>query len=681
MRKTSPLVALFMGLFYSVSASVTDSLTVQNLGETEVHIGASITENLSNQVVSISEEAWVGKNFTAIDILSSYGGIQGHKQGGIGSFQSISIRGASSRGVKIFIDGVPLEDAGGGAVNLGSIDLNLVERIDVYKGYVPAFLGGNGIGGAIHFISKKRVNTGGQFSLSYGSHGLQEAAVSFTIPLISKTRFASSLAYRYSDNDYEFLNRNGTEYDTDDDFLVKRKNAWYLQFSGNHTFYHTHENGGFSTLSFRHEKEKGGNPGKESNQTEVAGFNRDLGQVFYSYEPIPYKNLQFTMSLSGQIEKSVSHSYYPLDKIGFPNTYYMEYGAIRYFLQPKIIVELPTDSSRSWAASLYLASSAERLEDRDNNEWISAYPWHLEQYVVEGASNIQWFLTRIISLELENAVKAFQNENSGGQWSLPIRNDSLISGSNQDLLGSGRLAMHFGHLKSPWKASLSLGRYFREPELMEQYGVYRNVLPNPDLKEETGWMGEISLSWKSASEKTKLQSTYFETHQKNGIIWVTNNSFSKPFNISKAITRGVELSLESKPTSFFKTRLEATIQKALDDSSDPLYQGKKLPEEPNTTYHAEAAWLLPYHLEWSFQAGYRSALYKDRANRQRIPAQSIYHTYLTWNPFKKTKFVLSVQNITDTEYQSIYSSYPLPGRTFSLTFIQQIGINKDENNQ
>ena len=177
----------------------------------------------------------------------------------------------------------------------------------------------------------------------------------------------------------------------------------------------------------------------------------------------------------------------------------------------------------------------------------------------------------------------FQNENSGGEWSLPIRNDSLISGSNQDLLGSGRLAMHFGHLKSPWKASLSLGRYFREPELMEQYGVYRNVLPNPDLKEETGWMGEISLSWKSASEKTKILSTYFETHQKNGIIWVTNNSFSKPFNISKAITRGVELSLESKPTSFFKTRLDATIQKALDDSSDPLYQGKKLPEEPTTT--------------------------------------------------------------------------------------------------
>ena len=45
----------------------------------------------------------------------------------------------------------------------------------------------------------------------------------------------------------------------------------------------------------------------------------------------------------------------------------MEYGAIRYFVQPKISVELPADSSRSCADSLYLASSAERLEDRDNN--------------------------------------------------------------------------------------------------------------------------------------------------------------------------------------------------------------------------------------------------------------------------------------------------------------------------
>ena len=77
-----------------------------------------------------------------------------------------------------------------------------------------------------------------------------------------------------------------------------------------------------------------------------------------------------------------------------------------YFVQPKISV-VPADSSRSWATSLYLASSAERLEDRDNNEWISAYPWHLEQYVVEGHP-ISMVLTRIISLELKMPLKHFK---------------------------------------------------------------------------------------------------------------------------------------------------------------------------------------------------------------------------------------------------------------------------------
>ena len=207
---------------------------------------------------------------------------------------------------------------------------------------------------------------------------------------------------------------------------------------------------------------------------------------------------------------------------------------------------------------------------------------------------------------------------------------------------------------------------------MEQYGVYRNVLRIRFRRNRMD--GKISLSWKSASEKTKILSTYFETHQKNGIIWVTNNSFSKPFNISKAITRGVELSLESKPTSFFKTRLDATIQKALDDSSDPLYQGKKLPEEPTTTYHAVAAWLLPYHLEWSVQAGYRSTLYKDRANRQKIPAQSLYHSYLTWNPLKRTKFVLSVQ-ISPTQSIKVFT---LPTAPRKNIFIHIHSTNRNQ---
>ena len=681
MRKTSSLYALFLGLFCFVSAPASSYQPVQNLGESEVRPEASVFKLSSIQTISIDANVWAGKNLSVVDVLSAYGGIQGHKQGGVGSFQSVSIRGAAPRGLKIFIDGVPIEDAGGGSVNLGSIDLSLIERIDVYKGYVPAFLAGNGIGGAIHFITRKKVNAGGQIAMSYGSHGFQEIAFSLSLPIAKSWRLASALAYRHADNDYEFLNRNGTEYNTEDDFAAKRKNAQYTQISGNHSFYKTHESGALSTIVLRHEKELGGNPGKESNQTEVAGFNRDLGQLFYSYEPASFWDMNLALSVSGQIEKSVSHSFYPLDKIGYPNNYFMEYGAIRYFLQPKISLELAPDSSRPWAISLYAAGSAERLEARDNNEWVSAYDWHLSRLSAEGAGNVKWFLGSILAVEIESAVKGFQDKNSGGAWYSPIRNDSIMAKTNAHLFSSARLAFYVGKANSRLNGVASLGRYYREPQLMEQYGVYRNMMPNPDLKEETGWMGELGGSLKSHSEKSKLQISYFQTHQKNGVVWVTNSSLTKPFNLSRGLTRGVEISLESVPTSFFKTRLEATFQKALDRSGELLYSEKELPEEPSKTYYAEATFNLPYHIEWGVRAEYRSRLFKDRANLQRIPPQQLYHSFLSWAPLIHTKLTLSIQNLTDADYQSIYSAFPLPGRSYSLSFTQQIGFNKSHENK
>ena len=105
----------------------------------------------------ITSAAWEGKMLSAADLLATLPGIQSYRQGGHGSFQTVSIRGIAARNILICVDGVPLNDASGGAVNLGSIDLNQMEKVEVYKSNVPARFGVSGLGGAVNFVTKNAV--------------------------------------------------------------------------------------------------------------------------------------------------------------------------------------------------------------------------------------------------------------------------------------------------------------------------------------------------------------------------------------------------------------------------------------------------------------------------------------------------------------------------------------------
>ena len=130
---------------------------VQDLGESSVY-GTS-SENVkplqaSSSYAEVMPESWEGRGLSAAEVLASLPGVQYTRQGGVGSFQTVSIRGVSAKNIVVCIDGVPLNDASGGAVDLGTIDLNQVEKIEVYKDRVPAKFGGRGIGGAINFVTK-----------------------------------------------------------------------------------------------------------------------------------------------------------------------------------------------------------------------------------------------------------------------------------------------------------------------------------------------------------------------------------------------------------------------------------------------------------------------------------------------------------------------------------------------
>ncbi|MBP7149196.1 MAG: TonB-dependent receptor plug domain-containing protein, partial [Acidobacteria bacterium] len=72
--------------------------------------------------------------------------------GGIGRFATVSLRGSSAEQVTVLVDGVPQNRALGGAVDLSSIPVSLVQRVTVFRGFGPP---GTGLGGLVDIRTRR----------------------------------------------------------------------------------------------------------------------------------------------------------------------------------------------------------------------------------------------------------------------------------------------------------------------------------------------------------------------------------------------------------------------------------------------------------------------------------------------------------------------------------------------
>lgn len=68
---------------------------------------------------------------------------------------SLNMQGMSGDKVKILVDGIPLNGREGGNINLGQINLNNVERIEMIQGPMSVVYGTDALGGVINIITKK----------------------------------------------------------------------------------------------------------------------------------------------------------------------------------------------------------------------------------------------------------------------------------------------------------------------------------------------------------------------------------------------------------------------------------------------------------------------------------------------------------------------------------------------
>lgn len=149
-------------------------------------------------VVDLNEFANMSTDIN--QVLRKGTGILIRENGGMGSNFTFQINGLAA---KIYIDDVPMEQFGS-SMTLNNIPANLIDRVEVYKGVVPAYLGGDAMGGAVNIITKQRSRRFLDASHSYGSFNSNQTAITGGMR-DSKTglKVRASGFYNYSDNNYE----------------------------------------------------------------------------------------------------------------------------------------------------------------------------------------------------------------------------------------------------------------------------------------------------------------------------------------------------------------------------------------------------------------------------------------------------------------------------------------------
>lgn len=154
-------------------------------------------------VTVIDGQRLAGRGLTLDEALQRATGVQIRRTGGLGSASIFNIRGLEGQRVQIYIDGNPA-DVGGDSFTLDNIPLQLIERVEVYKGVVPARFGGDGLGAAVNVVIIKPED--GYFDAGYtlGSYGQHQFSVTGVRPLARGVRLGASVNVDRAENDYAF---------------------------------------------------------------------------------------------------------------------------------------------------------------------------------------------------------------------------------------------------------------------------------------------------------------------------------------------------------------------------------------------------------------------------------------------------------------------------------------------
>ena len=228
-KKITFLLALFfvIQLFSQpVDEEVTQLSEVVLTGQSPI----KQVQKAAYNVVAIEAQQLRNLNSNAADILARVSGVKMRETGGVGAEANINLNGFTGRHVRIFIDGVPMNEANA-SFRINNIPAELMERIEIYKGVVPVTFGADALGGAINVVTRKNRYNYGNLSYTFGSFNTHKSTLNLGQFLTDNISVELNAYQNYSDNSYKVF----TEYLDLQTGTYSKEKRWFKRF---HDRYH-----------------------------------------------------------------------------------------------------------------------------------------------------------------------------------------------------------------------------------------------------------------------------------------------------------------------------------------------------------------------------------------------------------------------------------------------------------
>ena len=584
------------------------------------------SESLKNIPTSVSIVTAVQiKESGARNLAEAVTGVPGLTNGSYGSLGAagnIMLRGSSAEQVLVLVDGVRINDPATGLVDLSTIPVDSIDRIEIIRGGVSALYGTSAFGGIVNIITKKAEEGAPSMGvdLSAGSFNTQHYGLNFNIKNGNTSGFFS--AGKLSSDGW----RVNSAYDNNDLFanLGFEDPLW-----------------GAFNLSAKQFSSSVGVPG--------------MGIAVSAYDG----SLEKQASTPNATQKEDKSS------IELGNTKNFDAGTLKSVLHASdsktdyLVPEwLKNDRYQSTVFGSEIQFAA-RCGLTAGTEW-----WGELYRQIDKNSNTAMLdasrTTTAVFLQQEAAYKDLRFIPSAR-----LDNNSIFG-----TVTSPRMTVLF-HAADCLKISANSGKAWRAPTINELYwpkdtnifsGTTYVTLGNATLKPEEGITSDIGIEYLAQNAKASV--TYYLTDSDNLISWDSSVDTTgtivttQPMNIGKARQQGVECELSHKIISGLLHKCNYTYLRAED-----IQRHTPLVYRPEHTAQYELSYLTVSQTKATVTARFVSA---QKTGDPAVPELKEYTTVncrISQN-IKTLELWAAMNNVFDVKYQTrLY--YPLPGQTVS----------------